>query len=172
MSQATKTRVGIVMGSESDWPVMSAAAEVCRELGIGCEARVLSAHRTPEESALWASSAAARGIDVLIAGAGGAAHLPGIVAAHTILPVIGVPIANGPLNGIDALLAIVQMPKGIPVATVGVGRADNAALLAAAILARADPAIAARLSAYRQEMREQVLEADRRVAAAAAGAPS
>jgi 5-(carboxyamino)imidazole ribonucleotide mutase len=157
------------MGSDSDWPVMTAAAAVCTEFDVTCEARVLSAHRTPEEASRWAATAAGRGIQVLIAGAGGAAHLPGVIAAHTLLPVVGVPIANGPLNGFDALLAIVQMPKGIPVATVGVGRADNAALLAMAILALADPTIAERLVAYRREMHDRVLAADQRVASAVLG---
>ncbi len=155
-----KVRVGIVMGSKSDWPIMKDAVAVCKELGIGCEARVLSAHRTPDETAEWASSARGRGVGVLIAGAGGAAHLPGVVAASTILPVIGVPIPNGPLSGFDALLAIVQMPKGIPVATVGVGRADNAALLAVHILSVADAELQTRLLDYRASMREKVLAAD------------
>lgn len=154
-------QVGIVMGSKSDWPIMKDATAMCEELGVQCEARVLSAHRTPDETAEWASTARERGIGVLIAGAGGAAHLPGVIAASTILPVIGVPIPNGPLSGFDALLAIVQMPKGIPVATVGVGRADNAALLAVHILSVANEDLQARLEQYRKAMREKVLEADR-----------
>ncbi|HVS62977.1 MAG TPA: 5-(carboxyamino)imidazole ribonucleotide mutase [Thermoanaerobaculia bacterium] len=157
----TKPRVGIVMGSDSDWPVMKAARVVLEELGVENEVRVLSAHRTPDEVAAWVEGASGRGIEVLIAGAGGAAHLPGVVAAGTLLPVIGVPIANGPLQGIDALLAIVQMPKGIPVATVGVGRADNAGLLALHILAGRDREIAEKLADYRAAMRERVLAADR-----------
>jgi 5-(carboxyamino)imidazole ribonucleotide mutase len=159
----TSPRVGIVMGSDSDWPVMKAARAILRELGVGSEVRVLSAHRTPQEATAWVEGAPARGIEVLIAGAGGAAHLPGVVAAATLLPVIGVPIANGPLQGVDALLAIVQMPKGIPVATVGVGRADNAGLLAVHVLAGRDAALAERLAAYRAAMREKVLDADRRL---------
>lgn len=158
-------RIGMVMGSDSDWPVMEAAATICQQFGVPCEARVLSAHRTPEEATRWAAGAAERGLRVLIAGAGGAAHLPGVMAAHTLLPVIGVPIANGPLQGVDALLAIVQMPKGIPVATVGVGRADNAALLALAILATSDHALAQQLQDYRRAMRSKVLAADQRIAA-------
>jgi 5-(carboxyamino)imidazole ribonucleotide mutase len=154
-------RVGIVMGSDSDWPVMRGARAVLDELGVASEVRVLSAHRTPDEVAAWVGGAPDRGIEVLIAGAGGAAHLPGVVAAGSLLPVIGVPIANGPLQGIDALLAIVQMPKGIPVATVGIGRADNAALLAIQILAGRDAEIAERLAGYRAAMRERVLAADR-----------
>jgi 5-(carboxyamino)imidazole ribonucleotide mutase len=154
-------RVGIVMGSDSDWPVMKAARATLDEFGIGSEVRVLSAHRTPAEVAEWVGGAPDRGIEVLIAGAGGAAHLPGVVAAGTILPVIGVPIANGPLQGVDALLAIVQMPKGIPVATVGVGCADNAGLLAIHILAGRDPEIARQLTDYRKAMRARVLAADR-----------
>jgi len=157
----TRPRVGIVMGSDSDWPMMKAARAVLNEFGIASEVRVLSAHRTPEEVAAWVGGAPGRGIEVLIAGAGGAAHLPGVVAAGTLLPVIGVPIANGPLRGVDALLAIVQMPKGIPVATVGVGRADNAGLLAIHILAGRDREISNRLADYRAAMRERVLAADR-----------
>jgi 5-(carboxyamino)imidazole ribonucleotide mutase len=142
-------RVGIVMGSDSDWPVMRGARAVLDELGVASEVRVLSAHRTPDEVAAWVGGAPDRGIEVLIAGAGGAAHLPGVVAAGSLLPVI------------DALLAIVQMPKGIPVATVGIGRADNAALLAIQILAGRDAEIAERLAGYRAAMRERVLAADR-----------
>ena len=160
MSQLSP-RIGIVMGSDSDWPVMKKAHEICESFEVGCEARVLSAHRTPEATCDWATGAAGRGLEVLIAGAGGAAHLPGVVAAATLLPVIGVPVANGPLQGVDALLAIVQMPPGIPVATVGVGRADNAALLAMHILAVSDEKIRQRLEEYRAAMRERVERADR-----------
>lgn len=159
-ASSANVRVGIVMGSKSDWPIMKDAVTICDELGIGSEARVLSAHRTPDEAVQWASSARERGIGVLIAGAGGAAHLPGVMAASTILPVVGVPIPNGPLSGFDALLAIVQMPKGIPVATVGVGRADNAGLLAAHILSVGEPALQQRLLEYRETMRKNVLAAD------------
>jgi 5-(carboxyamino)imidazole ribonucleotide mutase len=162
---APPIRVGIVMGSDSDWPVMAEAKKICDQFGIGCEARVLSAHRTPDEAAEWARTAVARGLGVLIAGAGGAAHLPGVMAAMTLLPVIGVPIANGPLQGVDALLAIVQMPKGIPVATVGVGRADNAGLLAMHILAVADDRLRGKLAAFRDGQRERVLQSDARIRA-------
>jgi len=156
-------RVGIVMGSDSDWPIMEEASKTCDRFAVAWEARVLSAHRTPEAATEYVRSAAARGLGVLIGGAGGAAHLPGVMAAHTLLPVIGVPIPSGHLQGLDSLLAIVQMPRGIPVATVGIGRADNAALLAVAILALQEPALAERLAAYRKEMSERVAEADRRI---------
>ena len=139
---------------------MEKGKEIFEELGIGWEARVLSAHRTPDQAAEWAKSASSRGLEVLIAGAGGAAHLPGVVAAMTLLPVIGVPIPNGPLNGFDALLAIVQMPKGIPVGTVGLGRADNAALLAIHILATHDEEVRGKLASYREAMQARVLRAD------------
>jgi 5-(carboxyamino)imidazole ribonucleotide mutase len=161
MASTTTARVGIVMGSKSDWPVMKGARESLDDFGIGAEVRVLSAHRTPEAATAYAREAAARGIQVLIAGAGGAAHLPGVLAAHTTLPVIGVPVANGPLLGVDALLAIVQMPKGIPVATVGVGRADNAGLLAVAMMALGDRTLAGRLVEYRERLRASAEASDR-----------
>ena len=132
-------RVGIVMGSDSDWPVMRAAAEACAELGIAYEADVVSAHRMPEEMIAYGRTAAGRGLQVLVAGAGGAAHLPGMLAAVTPLPVVGVPIALSQLDGMDSLLSIVQMPAGVPVATVSIGGARNAGLLAARILGAADP---------------------------------
>jgi 5-(carboxyamino)imidazole ribonucleotide mutase len=152
-------KVGILMGSKSDWEVMSQARAICDELGIPCEARVLSAHRTPDETLAWAAAAAGRGLRVIIAGAGGAAHLPGVVAAKTLLPVLGVPIDSSSLRGLDALLAIVQMPRGIPVGTLAVGKAGaaNAALLAAAILALEDPHLGARLAAWREGRRREVL---------------
>jgi len=139
---------------------MSKALEVLRELGVTAEVRVLSAHRTPDATAEYASSAAERGLQVMIAGAGAAAHLAGVVAAHTMLPVIGVPLASGALNGFDALLATVQMPGGIPVATVGIGRADNAALLAAQILAGRDDSLATKLLEHRERTRQRVEKAD------------
>jgi 5-(carboxyamino)imidazole ribonucleotide mutase len=157
----TLARVGIVMGSRSDWQVMQGAKEVLGGFAVGAEVRVLSAHRTPEAACAYAREAAARGLEVLIAGAGGAAHLPGVLAAHTVLPVIGVPVANGPLAGVDALLAIVQMPRGIPVATVGIGRADNAGLLAVAMLALGDSQLRARLEAYRRDLTAGAEAADR-----------
>ena len=158
---STTARVGILMGSKSDWPVMKAAKEVLDGFAVETEARVLSAHRTPDAAAAYARTAAARGLHVLIAGAGGAAHLAGTLAAHTTIPVIGVPIANGPLQGLDALLATVQMPRGVPVATVGIGRADNAGLLAVAVMALADADLRARLAAYRAELTAAAAAADR-----------
>ncbi len=144
-------RVGIIMGSKSDAVVMEKANAILDELGIGYESVVSSAHRNPERTATWARDAAGRGLQVLIAGAGMSAALPGVVAAHTILPVVGVPIASGALNGVDALYSIVQMPPGIPVATVGIDNARNAALLAAAILALHDKDVQGALTRYRQQ---------------------
>jgi 5-(carboxyamino)imidazole ribonucleotide mutase len=150
-------RVGIVGGSRSDFPVLEKAVAVLDALGVSCELRVVSAHRTPDHLFHYAETARDRGIRVLIAGAGGAAHLPGMLAAKTSLPVIGVPIPTQHLGGLDSLLSIVQMPRGIPVATVAIGNADNAALLAAAILALGDPELAARLDAYRAAQTESVM---------------
>jgi 5-(carboxyamino)imidazole ribonucleotide mutase len=144
--------IGIVMGSDSDWPVMKAAAEVCRDFSVPFEARVVSAHRTPDDMADYGKTAAARGIRVIIAGAGGAAHLPGMLASHTHLPVVGVPVETTSLKGLDSLLSIVQMPKGIPVATVAINNAANAGLLALRILAVSDPALADALQAHQQAM--------------------
>ena len=140
--------VGVIMGSDSDWPVMSAAAEALAEFGIPHEVRVVSAHRTPRDMLDYAETAADRGLRVVVAGAGGAAHLPGMVASLTPLPVIGVPVPLKHLDGLDSLLSIVQMPAGIPVATVAVGGARNAGLLAVRILAAADPALLARVRAF------------------------
>jgi phosphoribosylaminoimidazole carboxylase PurE protein len=156
-------RVGIVMGSESDLEVMRGAKTVLTELGVESELRVLSAHRTPEEATAYARDAEARGIRVLIAGAGMAAHLAGALVAQTTLPVIGVPLAASSLGGLDSLLSTVQMPSGLPVATVAIGGATNAGLLAAAILALSDEPLAAKLKARRSSMREKVLAADERV---------
>ena len=150
-------RVGIVGGSRSDFPVLERAAEVLGELGVANELRVVSAHRTPDLLFRYAEEAAGRGISVIIAGAGGAAHLPGMLASKTLLPVIGVPIATQNLGGLDSLLSIVQMPRGVPVATVAIGNAENAALLAAEILALNDEALRARLAARRAAMRQAVL---------------
>lgn len=147
-----KPEVGIIMGSDSDLPTMQAAADTLAEFGIPFEIKVISAHRTPDDMAHYAKSAARRGIKVIIAGAGGAAHLPGMTASHTTLPVIGVPIQSKALKGIDSLLSIAQMPAGIPVATVAIGNARNAALLAAGILALSNPTLAKRLAAFRQKM--------------------
>lgn len=162
MSEAG-VQVGIVMGSESDLEVMRPCAEQLRDLGVTCEVRIMSAHRTPEAVAAWAGGAADRGLRVLIAGAGAAAALPGVVAAHTALPVIGVPIDATPLRGVDALYAIVQMPSGVPVATVGINNAKNAAVLAARILALGDAGLAARLQKMADAGRAKVETSDRRV---------
>jgi len=143
------TRVGILMGSDSDLPVMQAAADVCRDFGITHEVRVVSAHRDAEAMLAYGRDAAAHGLEVLIAGAGGAAHLPGMLASVTSLPVIGVPVPSGRLDGLDALLSIVQMPAGVPVATVGIGTAHNAGLLAVRILARGDEALTRALDDHR-----------------------
>ena len=151
--------VAILMGSASDLPAMQPAADVLKELGISCEVRVMSAHRTPERAASFAAGAAARGTKVLICGAGGAAHLAGVVAAHTLLPVIGVPL-NRSLGGLDSLYATVQMPSGIPVATVAIDGAANAALLAAHILALSDAELTAKLGARRVEQERKVVAAD------------
>jgi 5-(carboxyamino)imidazole ribonucleotide mutase len=152
-------RVGVVMGSDSDWPVMSAADTTLTELGVPHECRVVSAHRTPQVMLDYADGAAERGLQVIVAGAGGAAHLPGMLASATDLPVVGVPLARTALAGTDALLSIVQMPAGVPVATVGVDGARNAALLAARILAVGDPDLTARLRAHREAMAGRALAA-------------
>jgi 5-(carboxyamino)imidazole ribonucleotide mutase len=154
----TRPVVGVIMGSQSDWDTMRHCAEMLTRFGVPHECRVLSAHRTPAEMAAYAASAVDRGLAVIVAGAGGAAHLPGMVAAQTVLPVIGVPVQSAALNGLDSLLSIVQMPKGIPVATVAIGPsgAANAALLAVAILGNSRPELRARLEAYRAEMAADV----------------
>jgi 5-(carboxyamino)imidazole ribonucleotide mutase len=154
------TRVGVVMGSDSDWPVMRAAAEALDEFAVPWEARVLSAHRTPRTMLDWAEAAAGRGLRAVIAGAGGAAHLPGMVASATVLPVIGVPVPLKYLDGMDSLLSIVQMPAGVPVATVSIGGARNAGLLAVRILAATDPDLALRMAAFQADLRETVGEKD------------
>ena len=148
--------VGIIMGSDSDWPTMRGAGELLKDFKVGVEAKVVSAHRTPHTMVEYAESAASRGIKVIIAGAGGAAHLPGMVASLTTLPVIGVPIPLKYLDGMDSLLSIVQMPNGIPVATVAVGAAKNAALLAIRMLATEDKVLADRLAIYQAKMRDEV----------------
>jgi len=158
-----KPRVAVLMGSDSDWDVMSAAVQRLEGFGVACEVHVMSAHRTPARVAEYVSGAAARGIAVFIAGAGAAAHLAGVVAAHTTLPVIGVPLNATSLDGLDALLATVQMPAGVPVATVAVGGADNAGILAAQILAVGDTKLAAALEAFKREMAEKVGEKDARL---------
>jgi 5-(carboxyamino)imidazole ribonucleotide mutase len=140
------------MGSDSDFATMRAAAEVCQQFGVAHEVRVVSAHRTPDDMAEYGRTAYERGLRVIVAGAGGAAHLPGMLAAHTALPVIGVPVPIGHLQGVDALLSIVQMPAGVPVATVAIGQARNAGLLAVQIIATSDGALMQRMIAYKQEL--------------------
>lgn len=153
--------VGLIMGSDSDWPTMQPAAEALAEFGVPFEVGVVSAHRTPERMLDYAKSAAGRGLKVIIAGAGGAAHLPGMVASATPLPVIGVPRALENLEGMDSLLSIVQMPGGVPVATVGVGGAKNAGLLAVRILSAGHPELVAAMEKYQADMRDAVLEKDK-----------
>jgi phosphoribosylaminoimidazole carboxylase PurE protein len=157
MESEGRVLVGIIMGSDSDLPVMAEAARTLAELGISCETTVVSAHRTPGRLVDYARSAASRGLEAIIAGAGGAAHLPGMTASMTLLPVIGVPIRSKTLDGIDSLLSIAQMPPGIPVATMGIDGSRNAALLAARILATSRPELEARLSAYVARMESEVL---------------
>lgn len=161
MASAQKSPlVGVIMGSRSDWPVMSRAAEILDALGVACESKVVSAHRTPDRLYDYAKGAKARGLKVIIAGAGGAAHLPGMAASMTPLPVIGVPVQSKALKGLDSLLSIVQMPAGVPVATVAIGEAGaaNAGLLAAAILATGDDALAKRLDEWRAQQTSSVAE--------------
>ncbi len=150
-----KPMVGIIMGSDTDWPAMKGAADVCAEFGIPHEARVISAHRTPHDLARYAGDAHKRGLRVIIAGAGGAAHLPGVAAAFTPLPVIGVPISSKDLKGLDSLLSIVQMPNGIPVATVAIGSGRNAGLLAIQILAVGIPALQKKVVAFKERLAEE-----------------
>ena len=151
------------MGSDSDWPTMKLAAETCAEFGVVAEARVMSAHRTPDDVAKYARTAQARGLRVLIAGAGGAAHLAGVVAAHTPLPVIGVPIESKSLKGLDSLLSIVQMPPGVPVATVAIGAARNAALLAVQILAVGDARLRKKYLQFKTDLAKQSRARDARL---------
>jgi 5-(carboxyamino)imidazole ribonucleotide mutase len=151
-TDSTKPIVGIIMGSDSDWPTMKAAADACAEFGIAHEARVISAHRTPQDLSRYATGAHKRGMLVIIAGAGGAAHLPGVTAALTPLPVIGVPMESKALKGLDSLLSIVQMPSGIPVATVAIGGGRNAGLLAVQILAVGDSALQSKVLAFKARL--------------------
>lgn len=162
MSESTPV-VGIIMGSDSDWPVMEAAATALAEFGVPYEADVVSAHRMPKEMVAYAESAANRGLRVIIAGAGGAAHLPGMVASLTPLPVIGVPIPLSQLDGLDSLLSIAQMPAGVPVATVAVGNARNAGLLAVRILATSQPELLAAMVDFQASLRETAMEKGARV---------
>lgn len=159
MSARQPPIVGVIMGSKSDHEVLAPAGEILTELGVPFETRVVSAHRTPQWMAQYATEAESRGIEVIIAGAGGAAHLPGMVAAHTILPVLGVPVPATMLNGVDSLLSIVQMPKGVPVGTLAIGKpgAANAGLLAAAIVSASRPEVRERLRAWRASRTQEVL---------------
>jgi 5-(carboxyamino)imidazole ribonucleotide mutase len=150
--------VGVVMGSDSDWSVMEDAAKTLKDFGISYEVEVLSAHRTPEKMIEWGKSAAGRGIKVIIAGAGGAAHLPGMLASVSTLPVIGVPVSLSKLDGMDSLLSIVQMPAGVPVATVSIGGAKNAGILAARIIGAFDAKLSAALAAFGEDLKNQVAE--------------
>jgi 5-(carboxyamino)imidazole ribonucleotide mutase len=152
---SSSPQVGILMGSDSDWPTMKAAADACAEFGIKCDVKVISAHRAPQDLAKYATGAHQRGMCVIIAGAGGAAHLPGVTAAMTPLPVIGVPIAGKVLNGLDSLLSIVQMPSGVPVATVAIGGARNAGLLAVQILAVADRPLQQKFLEFKTRLRDE-----------------
>ncbi|HMS74550.1 5-(carboxyamino)imidazole ribonucleotide mutase [Gordonia sp. (in: high G+C Gram-positive bacteria)] len=159
-SSAGAPRVGLIMGSDSDWPTMQAAAGALAEFEVPFEVGVVSAHRTPQRMLDYAAGAAGRGISVIIAGAGGAAHLPGMVASATPLPVIGVPVPLKYLDGMDSLLSIVQMPAGVPVATVSIGGARNAGLLAVRILAASDPALLERMAAFQRALESMVLDKD------------
>jgi len=151
-----KPLVGIIMGSDSDLPVMRAAIEICEEFGVAYEVDIVSAHRTPEKLIKYSTSAQERGLKVIIAGAGGAAHLPGMVASETALPVIGVPVRSSSLDGMDSLLSIVQMPGGVPVATVAINGAKNAGILAAQIIGTSDTVLREKISAYKTNMRNEV----------------
>lgn len=162
---STTPQVGIIMGSDSDWPVMEAAAQALNEFDIDYEARVVSAHRTPLDMTEYAQQAASRGLGVIIAGAGGAAHLPGMVASLTTLPVIGVPVPLKHLDGMDSLLSIVQMPAGVPVATVSIGGARNAGLLAVRILATHDDALATKMAAFQEALADTARAKDAALAA-------
>ena len=165
----TNPKVGVVMGSDSDWPVMEETVRTLKQFGIACETSVISAHRSPDLAHQYAAEAAGRGLKVIIAGAGGAAHLAGVLAAGTTLPVIGVPMEAGALRGLDALLATVQMPAGVPVATVAIGKggARNAAVLAAQILALSDQALRAKLADHKQALAEGVAKKSAKVRNAA-----
>ncbi|MDD5676561.1 MAG: 5-(carboxyamino)imidazole ribonucleotide mutase [Kiritimatiellae bacterium] len=164
-TKKSKPQVGVVMGSDSDWPLMEATVKTLERFGVRSETRVISAHRTPKLASAYAAGASRRGLQVIIAAAGGAAHLAGVLAANTILPVIGVPVKSGALDGLDALLATVQMPSGIPVATVALGSAGavNAAILAIQILALQRPELAVKLQQYKLDLKTKVKKGDARV---------
>jgi 5-(carboxyamino)imidazole ribonucleotide mutase len=169
-NRSARPRVGIVMGSDSDWPVLEEAAKALAEFDVAYEADVVSAHRMPDRMLAYGKEAAGRGLEVIVAGAGGAAHLPGMLASVTPLPVIGVPVPLKHLDGMDSLLSIVQMPAGVPVATVGVGNARNAGLLAVRILAVSDPALRERMTAFQDELRETAQTKGESVRNASSGA--
>ena len=169
MKTPGKPLVGIVMGSDSDGPIMKAADDVCAEFGVPCEVRVMSAHRTPDDVAKYARTAAQRGVRVIVAGAGGAAHLPGVIAAFTTLPVIGVPIGGKALRGLDSLLSIAQMPSGVPVATVGIDGAKNAGLLAMEILALGNPKLQGRLAKFKARLAADSRAKNRKLAPTMSG---
>lgn len=160
---AGKPIVGIIMGSDSDLPTMQAAADVCEEFGVPYEMKITSAHRTPNFMSKYAETAHKRGIKVIIAGAGGAAHLPGMAASHTPLPVIGVPISSKALEGLDSLLSIVQMPAGVPVATVAIGNAKNAGLLAIQILATGNKSLLSKMIAFKRKLEKESLEKNKKI---------
>ncbi len=164
--------VGIIMGSDSDWPTLKPAAEACAEFGVPCEVRVVSAHRTPDDMARYANTATTRGLRVIIAGAGGAAHLPGMVASHTPLPVIGVPVESKSLKGLDSLLSIVQMPGGVPVATVAIGGGRNAGLLAVQILGATDDALRSRITRFKTRLAAESRAKNRRLQRSLAKSPA
>jgi 5-(carboxyamino)imidazole ribonucleotide mutase len=163
MKEKNPPLVGIIMGSDSDWPTMEAAYQICQEFKVPCEVRVVSAHRTPDDMARYAKSAHKRGLRVIIAGAGGAAHLPGMVASLTPLPVIGVPVESKSLKGLDSLLSIVQMPAGIPVATVAIGGAKNAGLLAVSILGASDKRLQAAMILFKRNLAVQSRQRGRKL---------
>jgi phosphoribosylaminoimidazole carboxylase PurE protein len=169
--QPIEPLVGILMGSDTDWPVLSEAAETLKKFGVAFEVRILSAHRSPRQASEYARTAVERGLKVIIVGAGGAAHLGGVIAAETTLPVIGVPMATTTLSGLDSLLSIVQMPSGVPVACTAIGKpgAVNAAVLAAEILATSNPELAAQLAAYKQQLAQGVAEKNARLQQALKG---
>lgn len=160
---AEQKKVAVIMGSDSDLPVVKAAIDTCKEFGVPVEAHVMSAHRTPEQACSFAKEARANGFGAIIAAAGKAAHLAGVLAAHTTLPVIGIPVKSSTLDGLDALFATVQMPSGIPVATVAIDGAKNAALLAIQILAVSDPELAGKLDAMKRRMADEVIAKDRKL---------
>lgn len=165
MKQGKQPLVGIIMGSDSDWPTLQPAAEICSEFGVAFEARVVSAHRTPEDMVRYAKTAETRGLRVIIAGAGGAAHLPGMVASLTPLPVIGVPVESKSLNGLDSLLSIAQMPGGVPVATMAIGGGKNAGLMAVKILGAGDPLLRRQIKQFAKSLAGESRLRDKKLAA-------